>query len=162
MGFFKSIFSNKSSTDKTQFSWSSTLFAQTQKAIQILSENDSSIGDEEIMKLFSKDGISQNNGIEILIFLPIAFLRQWLSPLNWQDTYKEIINNNEPVEKKFSETVSFQVIWEVTKNYFQGAPQSDTILKIATRSSEFDAINQFLNDGGEVKDIEFAQTVILR
>ena len=162
MTFLKSLFSKKTVQDNSHETLSLDFARKVQKAITLLGDNESSLDDEKVLKLFNENGIDDKEAIEILLFLPITFVRHWLPNLKWHDTYCELINDKKQIERKYSETKSFQIIWEVTKNYFQNSPKADTIIKIGGRSSEFHAINQLLNDGGKFENIELAQTVIVR
>lgn len=161
MTFFKSLFSNKTKHAKSKYTLSNNFALQVQKSITLLSENEGALSDEEVIRLLISDGIDYNEAIEILLFLPIAFVRNWLPNLKWHNTYNEY-NNKKQSERKYSETKSFQIIWDVTKDYFQNAPNADSIIKISGRSAEFHAINQLLNEGCNLKDIKLTKTTIIR
>ena len=162
MTFLKSLFSKTTLQDNSKETLSFDFARQVQKAIELLSNNSGSLTDQEVVQLLTDNGISYNEAIEILLFLPIAFVRHWLPNLKWHDTYIEFINEKKQIEKKYSETKSFQIIWEATKDYFQNSPKSDTIIKVGGRSAELHSVNQLLNDGGKLEDIELSKTVIIR
>ena len=132
-------------------------------AINLLSINEGVLKDEEVLELFLANGVSYEEALEILLFLPIAFVRQLLPDVEWPDTYFESINHDQN-EIKYSETESFLMIWEEVLKYFNASPDNDAIIKIAGRSSEFQAINKLLlnNPNLHVKDIRLTNTVVVR
>ncbi|MDX2049242.1 MAG: hypothetical protein SFU87_20830 [Chitinophagaceae bacterium] len=162
MSFFKSLFFRKKNDNDFQEIFSPDFEVQVEKAIKLLSENEADLNNETIFKLFTDNGIGEKEAIEILLFLPISFIRHWIPNLKWPDTYDELINGKQQIEKKYAETKSFLIIWEVTSKYFQNSPDAKTILQIGGRSAEFHTINQLLNEGGELENVELAKTTIMR
>lgn len=132
-------------------------------AIELLSRNENSLEDKQAVQFLMKNGIGENEAVEIVAFLPIAFVRTWLKTANWKDKYSEY-KNEEYVEKKYSETESYNEILKVTEDYFNRNPEKETVMKIAGRSAEFNAINQLLleNPTAKIEDINLTQTVIIR
>lgn len=53
---------------------------------------------------------------------------------------------------------------KVTKDYFSRNPNKETVMKIAGRNAEFNAINQLLleNPTARIEDIKLSETVIIR
>jgi UDP-N-acetylmuramoylalanine-D-glutamate ligase len=135
-----------------------------QKAITLLLKSNNSPTDEMVLELFQKNGISKADSVEILIFLPIAFLRRLYDHLNWHDSYFEFDDKNNRVEKKFADSESFQIIEDVTDKYFQNLPVSPNITNIAWRSAEFNALNDILlkNPGMKAEDVLLSKTFIVR
>ena len=132
-------------------------------AIKFLAQNENSLEDKEAIQFLVKKGINNEEAIEIVTFLPIAFVRSWLTTLNWKDNYIEY-QNGKYTEKKFSETESYIQILEVAKAYFNGNPTKETVIKIAGRSAEFNAMNKLLieNPTAKIEDINLSETVIIR
>ena len=132
-------------------------------AIKFLAQNENSLEDKEAIQFLVKKGINNEEAIEIVTFLPIAFVRSWLTTLNWKDNYIEY-QNGKYIEKKISETESYIQILEVAKAYFNGNPTKETVIKIAGRSAEFNAMNKLLieNPNAKIEDINFSKTVIIR
>lgn len=149
---------------KKGFQVSSKFRNNIQKAITLLLNSTNSPNDELILELFQKNGISQADSIEILLFLPIAFLRKLFDHLKWLDSYVELNGENNEVEKKFADSISFQIIWQETEKYFQNLPVSKDILKIAGRSAEFNALNDLLlqNPDAKVEDIILSKVFLVR
>lgn len=131
------------------------------KAIKLLGDQSTIINDEKLIEVLIQNVIPYKEAIEILIFLPIAFTRRFIPNLNWIDNYYEE-SEGKKVEKKFSETDSYRIIWDVTNEYFLQNPSNETVLKIAGRSSELNAINVFLNKGGDLNNIKFLPTTFIR
>lgn len=138
------------------------LYVQT--AIDILGKKPATITDQQIVSILIDNGISPGEAEEILIFLPIAFVRHWLPDVRWHDTYMEQNERHGEIEKRFSETESFEIIWKVTGHYFHNQPNADTIMKIGGRSADLHAINNALlaMPGCNVADLKISQTVIIR
>lgn len=143
---------------------SSKFRVSVQKAITILLNSNNSPTDEMVLELFQKKGISEVDSVEILLFLPIAFLRRLYDHLKWHDSYFEFDNKNNQVEKKFADSISFQIIQEETDKYFQNLPVSVNITNIAWRSAEFNALNDILLKNPDLKaeDVLLSKTFIVR
>lgn len=159
--FLKSLFKKK---NNCQLYLSANFDKQVVKAITLLSEINGPLDDEEALKIFVENNIEYNDAVEILLFLPIAFIRHWIPAIKWSDTYSEMTSDKNKVEKKFSETKSYQIIGDITRRYSNDNPDKDTIFKIGGRSAEFNAINPLLNANPDLKveDIVLSTTVIIR
>ena len=131
------------------------------KSINILGQLNPESDNEIALKLLVDKGVNEKEAIEIILFLPICFCRQLLKDINWPDSYI-VISNKKQTEIKYSNTESYCLIEIETKQYFKNQPSNDIILNIVSRSSEFDAINKLLNDGGNFKDIVLTKTAILK
>lgn len=160
MTFFKTLFARQDNRPNLQPDFS----VRVDKAIQVLADANAQLDNEQFIELLVDNGINKQEAIEIYLFLPIAFVRHWIADLKWLDTYIEYFSEQRQIERKFSETASYQIISTVTRNYFQNSPNQDAILKIGGRSAEFHAINQLLNDNPQanLQDIELSPTVIIR
>ncbi|MDF2193458.1 hypothetical protein [Paraflavitalea sp. CAU 1676] len=161
MSFFKSLFTNKPIKDNFPIEVSAEFPQYVKKAIQLLGEQ-GVLENEAVFELFTANGIPGKEATEIFLFLPIAFVRHLLPDFNWKDSYLEFYSKKKQIERKYSETKAYLIIHEVTQQYFQNSPVKETVFKIAGRSSEFDAINQFLHNGGKLEDGELSLTVIMR
>ena len=84
--------------------------------------------------------------------------------VEWQDSYLEYVDKNKTIERKFSDTKSFQTIWQATTQYFNNNPQKDTVIKIGGRSAELKAINKLMldNPDSKLENIQVAKTVLVR
>lgn len=56
--------------------------------------------DKDIFEVFIENGIGSYEAREILLFLPIAFVRQLLPDIKWHETYIEYKDNKQSIEKK--------------------------------------------------------------
>ena len=115
---------------------------------------------EKIRDLFLGAGISEKSSIDLVIFLPTAFVMNLLSDVDYPDYYIEINQSGKSTEKRFDLNESFMTIWKATQQYFASEPDRDTILKISIKSSEFHAINKALEDGAELEDLQLSPPVI--
>lgn len=132
-------------------------------AIELLAQNKNPLEDKQAVQFLIENGILENEAVEIIAFLPITFIRSWLTKVNWKDNYTEY-NGKEYVSKKYNETNSYNQILEITKNYFNGNPDKETVMKIAGRSAEFNVINKLLleNPTAKIEDINLSETIIIR
>ncbi|MCF6133452.1 hypothetical protein [Flavobacterium wongokense] len=132
-------------------------------AIELLAQNENSLEDKQAIQFLIENGIRENEAVEIIAFLPIAFIRSWLTKVNWKDNYTEY-KNEKYVSKKYSETETYNQILKVTEDYFNRNPDKETVMKIAGRSAEFNVINQLLleNPTAKIEDISLTETVIMR
>ena len=158
----KLIFTSK--TKEFDLNLSPDFSIQVSQAIRLLGASEKSMEDKEVVQLLVDNGIGYVAAVEIMIFLPIAFVQNWLTTVNWLDTYTEYLSRKKQIVRKFSETKAYLIILEVTLDYFNNTPDNDTILKIAGRSAEFHAINQLLldNPNAKIEDIKFTETLITR
>lgn len=158
----KSIFVSKKSNTNSELPHD---FDQVvKKAISLVKQSDVLNTDQEFLNCLMNNGIERNLAVDILLFLPIAFVRELFPKVKWLDTYIEYINEKKPIENKYSETKAYQIILDVTTEYFANNPDSSTILKIAGRSAEFNVINKslFENPNLTLKDLKLSQTFIVR
>lgn len=99
------------------------------KAIALFYEIDSKQNDEELFAMLRALEIPEYHAKEILIFLPIVFVRCLLPQVKWHDTFIEIKTNSKEVERKYSEVIAFNVILEETKKCFASNPKPEAIIK---------------------------------
>ncbi|WP_153798781.1 hypothetical protein [Foetidibacter luteolus] len=158
----KSLFSSKG--PKFDQPLPSDFDKQVKRAIVLVRNTNTVKTDEEFLNYLIENGIEFKAAVEILLFLPIAFVRHLIATLKWPDTYLELINADKKIERRYSETKSYQIIWNVTSEYFNDNPDKDTVFKIAGRSAEFNALNNLLNENPDSKleDVEVSSTVIVR
>ncbi|CAN5696705.1 hypothetical protein BH11BAC3_BH11BAC3_23670 [soil metagenome] len=133
-------------------------------AISLIKQSSDVNTDEEFMNYLTHNGIDYNAAIEILLFLPIAFVRQWLPTAKWLDTYVEYVDEKKQTEKRYDETKAYQIIWVVTTEYFSNNPDGDTIFKIGGRSAEFNVINKILNENpnSKLEELQLSKTMLVR
>jgi len=140
---------------------SSEFESDIKKSIKIIG-NSKSLENDELLTLLKRNGIEENNGIEIITFLPIAFVRKWLADLDWPNTYLEQYPDSKRLSKRFSDNPQYLEIENIVDLYWNDKPNNDVIVNIAGRSAEFNAINKLLNDGGKLTDIKLTETIIIR
>ena len=135
--------------------------SDVKKSIDIIGSA-KSLENDELLTLLTQNGIEENNGIEIITFLPIAFVRKWLTDVDWPKTYLEHYSDSKRISKRFSDNHKYLTIEKIVDHYWNDRPNNDIIVNIAGRSAEFNAINKLLNDGGKMVDIKMTETVIIR
>ncbi|NII28885.1 hypothetical protein HB364_27655 [Pseudoflavitalea sp. X16] len=159
------LFSKRTTKDLSEAALSPHFRDQVRKAIQLLGQSEGSLDNKEVLQLFNDNSMTSQEAEEIMLFLPIAFVRKMLPNMKWPETYIELIGqkrSNE--EKKYSGTKSFVIIWEETNDYYNNAPEKNTVLKIAGRSAEFHVINKLLlgNPGMKAEEIKLSKASIIR
>ena len=159
---FKTFFGHK--TSNTEPNLPQDFEQIVRHAISLIKQGSDMNTDEEFMNYLTDNGIEYNAAIEILLFLPIAFVRQWLPTAKWLDTYVEYFDETKQIELKYDETKAYQIIWKVTTEYFSNNPDRDTVLKIGGRSAEFNVINKILNESpnSKLEELQLSQTMIVR
>ena len=158
MSFWNKILGKKKE-NRTQKS--SEFESDIKKSIEIIG-NSKSLENDELLSLLKQNGIEENNGIEIITFLPIAFVRKWLADLDWPNTYLEQYSDSKRISKRFSDNPQYLEMEKIVDYYWNDKPNNDVIVNIAGRSAEFNAINKLLNDGGKLTDIKLTETIIIR
>ena len=98
MEFFKQLFFK--SEKKVQDSLSPDFDLKVRKAIKLLGEKENLHEDKDAIQFLIDNGIKEKEAVEIIIFLPIAFIRHWLTTVKWDDTYIEFVNENKTVERR--------------------------------------------------------------
>ncbi|SKA09287.1 hypothetical protein [Sediminibacterium ginsengisoli] len=133
------------------------------KAIHLLIDNDN-LADDELFNLYIANGIDQQSADDILIFLPVVFIRHMLPKVKWPETYNELAKNNQIIQKKYSDSFAYNIIYKITEKYFNDRPNPEVILKIAGRSAEFNALNSLLTKEPHLKieDVTFTEASIIR
>ncbi|CAL2061818.1 hypothetical protein [Tenacibaculum sp. 190524A05c] len=132
--------------------------------IKLIGNLDKEIEIKELIELLISNNIPKKEAQEITIFLPIAFCRKMLSQVNWLPYYIDFYSESKTVRKKFLKNKRYKVIDEVTSTYFDVSTNSNLILKIASLSAEFNAINNLLtkNPDANLEEIKLTPTYIVR
>jgi hypothetical protein len=131
-------------------------------AIDIFGNSPEDMGEVQIVQAFEAAGIDWNFGVDIFTFLPVAFCRRMVSNVAWEETYLEVYDGRlRIIEKKFSENKNYQLMSEVADVYFNEDPNRKVILRLLRNSSEFNALNEFLNDGCELKNAQVTRLQIV-
>ena len=137
--------------------------SDVKKSIKLI-ENLNSLENDELLKLLTLNGIEEDSAIEIITFLPIAFVRKMLPNVNWRNNYIEYFSDKKQKMKSFAENELYKIIELETENYYSGNPKSENIIKIAGRSAEFKVINDLLlkNENADISEIKLTENVITR
>jgi hypothetical protein len=131
-------------------------------AIKVITEREEFITDDELWKCLTDKEIAENERADIVIFVPIAFVRRLLPEITWPAHYVIYISERKQIRRRYDKTVSFLRINEVMEKYLKTAPGGDAITKIAGRSAEYGVINSLLKKGGKLTDIELTESFIVR
>jgi hypothetical protein len=142
----------------------SEFHSDVKKSINLIGNSTNSIENDELLNLLTQNGIEENNAVEIIIFLPIAFVRKMLPNINWKKNYIEQYSDRKQITKNFSDNEQYGIIEKETESYCNRNPKSETILNIAGRSAEFRSINELLlkDDKTNISDIKLTENIILR
>ena len=158
MAFWKKFLGKKNNNRTKE---TSDFDSDVKKSIVIIGR-EKSLENDELLTLLTQNGIEESNGIEIITFLPIAFVRKWLADVDWPKTYLEQYSDSKRISKRFSDNQQYLTMEKIVDQYWNDKPNNDVIVNIAGRSAEFSAINQLLNNGGKITDIKMTETVIIR
>lgn len=158
MSFWNKILGKK---EKNRAKESSNFDSDVKKSIDIIGSS-KSLENDKLLILLTRNGIEKNNGVEIITFLPIAFVRKWLADVDWPKTYLEHYSDSKRISKRFSDNHQYLTIEKIVDHYWNDKPNNDVIVNIAGRSAEFNAINKLLNDGGNLTDVKMTETIIIR
>lgn len=131
------------------------------KSIGLLGSLGKLMDNESASDFLISHGIPENEAIEIVLFVPIAFCRKLLPKVKWPQEYIEVKNHNQ-VEKLFSDNPRYLIIEAEVNTYWGTNPKKEVILNIAGRSAEFKAINDLLLKGGQLEDIQMNKVVVSR
>jgi hypothetical protein len=142
----------------------SEFHSHVKKSINLIGNSTKSLENDELLNLLTQNGIEENSAIEIVIFLPIAFVRKMLPNVNWREKYVEHFSDKKQRTKIFSENELYKIIEIETDNYYAKNPQNEVIIKIAGRSAEFKVINDLLlkNEKADISAIKLTENVITR
>lgn len=69
------------------------------QAISLVKNSSDINTDEELLEYLTTNGIEYASAVEILLFLPIAFVRLLLPNAKWLDIYLEYIDEKTKIEK---------------------------------------------------------------
>ena len=138
--------------------------SHVQAAIEVIVAAKTSLSDAELFDAFINNGIPKKDAIEILLFLPIAFVRQLLPGIQWPDTYITMDSHKNKVQQQYANTAFYKIIFSTATKYINSKPGGDAIIKMAGRSAEFHAINQLLLDNPslDVNKIKLTETVLIQ
>ena len=149
---------NKENISPTEF------HSDVKKSIKLIENSINSLENDELLNLLTQNGIDENSALEIITFLPIAFVRKMLPNVNWRKNYIEYFSDKKQKTKSFAENELYKIIELETENYYNGNPESENIIKIAGRSAEFQVINDLLlkNENANISEIKLTENVITR
>jgi hypothetical protein len=152
--FFKKLFGSSSSelvnTMPAEFP------AYASNAIALLSNSNGQLENQEIMDLFTAEGIPKAEAAELLLLLPTAFCRHMLPRVAWPDHYYEVLSKEKRIRVRYNESPRFLAVQAAMHSYLAGEFTQADFLKIASRSAAFKAINELLtnNPGFKPEDVE--------
>jgi hypothetical protein len=159
---FKSLFFSKTPNGKDNLPHDFDRLVR--HAISLIKKSKDVDTNEQLLFTLTNNGIDHKAAVEIILFLPTAFIRQWIPSAKWSDTYIEFTDGKNQITRSYSKTKSYQIIWNVTTEYFANNPDPDTIFRIGGRSAEFNLINPLLNANPalKVEDINLSDLGIIR
>lgn len=120
------------------------------------------VSSEDLRILLEKEGISNNIAVDTSLFLPISFCKRMLPNVKFPKSYIEVEKSGNRTKHKFEDNILYNIIDSQVQNYFDNQPESEVILKVASLSSEFQAINKLLLNGGNLNDVKLTETIVVR
>ena len=118
----------------------------TQQAIRLITESHGQLEDEQLLSLFEANGIPPKEAVELLLFLPQAFCRRFLSVVKWPDYYLEYVSEKKSIKRFYTDNERYTVILNALQTYIAGDFIQSDYYKIAGRSASFHSLNQLLLD----------------
>ncbi|MDC7996892.1 hypothetical protein [Gilvibacter sediminis] len=137
------------------------LLFKIELAVELLTSYTGLLTREKIITLFKQNGITDDLAKKVYIFLPIVFCKNLLPSIAFPKTYIEQKPDGKQIRKKFDENDIYKLIEISADSYFAREPDGEIVLKIASLSSEFKAVNDLLNKGGELERIKLTETIII-
>ena len=131
------------------------------KSIGLLGSLGKVMENESASEFLVGHGIPENEAIEIVLFVPIAFCRKLLPQVKWPQAYIEFKNDIQS-KRFYSENPRYLIIENEANLYWNDKPKKEVILNVAGRSAEFKAINDLLLKGGRLEDIQMNKVVVSR
>ncbi|MFK8054793.1 MAG: hypothetical protein AB8F78_01630 [Saprospiraceae bacterium] len=154
MGIWKALFGRKEkNVEKAKEPVPHNFRELAKKAITLIGNDTTNMDNEEVYDYMISKGIPEFEAEEILLFLPTAFCRKMLPELDWSPHYFDSFSNGEKTELRFEDNARFQLLQEETETIWDSISDDNFTLNIVGRSSEFNAINKLLQDGGSLTDI---------
>lgn len=130
------------------------------KSIEIIGSGAKTM-DDVFEEMISK-GIPETEANELMIFIPIVFIRKLLPEVSWCAEYYDCYSEKDKVKRLYDENLRYQIIKAQTDNFWNTQFNNEYVENIVLWSSEYDAINQLLNDGGSLEDAKVTETLIMR
>ncbi len=132
------------------------------ESIQLIGNNALIEDIENLHECLIKSGIPEFESGEILVFLPTTFCENLLPQLNWPSIYFDCYSEEKKIKRNYQENKRYLMMKEETKKYWNENPENDIILNIVKWSSEFNAINKMLKDGGKLENVKMTAPYIWR
>lgn len=155
--FIKSIFEND-----RQLPINSNFHSFVRKSIPIIGSEGRSMDDPELIKLLSRHEIPEEDAIEIVLFVPTAFTRRIITEVSWPNYYLDYYSERKQIKKRYRDNPRYLIIEAETVVFLNSKPGGEIIINIAGRSAEFKAINQLLQNGSKIEDIQVSPCFIVR
>jgi hypothetical protein len=122
-----------------------------------------SLGDVELYRILVADGLEAALAARLVEFLPMAYCRLLLkdSGVRFPNTFQRMQarGKNSSARLLSSEPVWNAVIAFARDEAARGISRDD-LLAVAGRSAEFQAVNQMLNQGSNLRDIVLTPTLL--
>jgi hypothetical protein len=131
-------------------------------AVTVLAKYGTKSEADAVVAEMVKAGIGQKKAIELYLFIPVAFCRQFIPEAAYQDFYVDYYGPHKQVERKYRKNKLYVAIDQFTRAYFDSAPERETVLNVCWVDAEFKVINEALNNGSKIENLEFAPCYINR
>lgn len=131
-------------------------------AVSVLTQYATEWEVEEVLAEMVKRGISEEKAIELYLFIPTAFCRQFIPEAAYKDFYVDYYGPHKQIERKYQDNKLYVAIEKATRAYFASNPSQEAVLNICSVGAEFKSINQALNNGSKLENLTFAPSYITR
>lgn len=158
MKFIKSLFRTRDKHPTIE----GDLGALVRKSIPIIGTTGKTMDDHELIQLLTSEGVPEQEAVDIVLFLPVAFTRALIPNVQWKDYYIDYYGDNKQIERLYRENPRYVIFESEAHRFLNSKPGSELILNIAGRSAEFKAVNKLLLDGSKIKDITVTASYVVR
>jgi hypothetical protein len=158
MKFIKSLFRTRDKHPPIE----GDLCALVRKSIPIIGTTGKTMHDSELIQLLTSEGVPEQEAIEIVLFLPVAFTRALIPNVQWKDYYIDYYAKNKQRERLYRENPRYLIFESETHHFFNSGPDSELVLNVAGRSAELKAVNKLLLDGSKIEDIVVTASYVIR
>jgi hypothetical protein len=133
------------------------------KTVELLRRSASS-SDDEVHRMLVADGVDTTTAARLIEFLPMVYCRLLLEPsgARFSSNFRRRLEDGQLSEER---PLASQPVWNAVLGYAQNevarGVSPEDLLAVAGRSAEFDAANQLLKNGSQLKNIAFTPVVLL-
>lgn len=129
------------------------------EAIKVF-ENNTGANAEVIIRGIEMCSRNKHLAVALYRFIPTAFCRIVVPEPAYADEYVIVGKKGNKTYSLSSDRV-YSVVLEQSQQYLATEPDKERVVNVLVQSADFNAINKALNNGSELKDLQFAPLYFL-